>query len=70
MAGRGIKTPAEIADETGFPVIHLAFAQRGDVVQHPTGPLGICDGVFSHFLMTDGVTRFPTAACVKAWAVR
>ena len=40
-----------------------------DIVLHPQGCLGICDGLVSYFLMVDGVTRLHTHHCRAAWKV-
>jgi hypothetical protein len=64
----GLTDPAGIADEVLQPV-ETGFAKRGDIVQHPHGHLGICNGVASHFLMERGVTRVRTRDCTKAWKV-
>ncbi|WP_020471457.1 DUF6950 family protein [Zavarzinella formosa] len=69
MRERGHRTTADIADATGFPSVHVAFARRGDIVLHPQRCLGICDGLHSHFLTKSGLTRLMTLACVKAWKV-
>lgn len=47
----------------------LGFASRGDVVLHPQGALGVCNGLKSHFLTAEGMTTFDTLACTKAWGV-
>ncbi|MBP3955385.1 hypothetical protein J8F10_08840 [Gemmata sp. G18] len=69
MAERELELPADIADDVGLPQMHVGFAQRGDIVQHPQGCLGICNGMHSYFLMERGVTRLRTKDCVKAWRV-
>jgi hypothetical protein len=68
MLERGFATPSDIADEALAPV-GLPFTQRGDIVLHPQGCLGVCDGIVSYFLMEKGITRLHTASCVKAWKV-
>ncbi len=70
MAERELELPGDIADDVGLPLMDVPFAQRGDIVQHPQGCLGICNGVHSYFLMERGVTRIRTKDCVKAWKVR
>ena len=49
--------------------MEVPFARRGDVVLDPRGCLGVCDGLYSHFLMERGVTRLKTRLCTRAWAV-
>lgn len=68
LAAMGLSSVADLAARH-LPEIPLGFASRGDVVLHPQGALGICEGVYSHFPMIDGATRFPTGQCVKAWRV-
>ncbi len=70
MMEAGFTTAEEIADSTAFSIIPITFSQRGDVVLHPTqGCLGICNGMFSHFLTESGLTRVSTLKCKKAWRV-
>lgn len=69
MAERELDLPADIADEVGLPQMDVPFAQRGDIVEHPQGCLGICNGLHSYFLMERGVTRIRTRDCVRAWRV-
>ncbi len=70
MFESGFATAEEIADATGYKSVPISFAQRGDVVLHPTlACLGICNGMFSHFLMLAGVTKVNTLKCKKAWRV-
>ena len=47
----------------------IGLAQRGDVVLHPQGPLGICMGRHSFFITESSVTSIPTTDCPKAWRV-
>lgn len=70
LTGMEIELPADIADEVGLPRIEVPFAQRGDIVLHPQGCLGICNGIASYFLMERGVTTIRTRDCTKAWKVR
>jgi hypothetical protein len=65
---RGYSGAADIANEH-LAAVPIAFAQRGDIVQHPMGYLGICDGVLSYFIMTEGITRLHTHRCIGAWKV-
>ncbi|WP_152051834.1 DUF6950 family protein [Tautonia marina] len=69
LAAMDIESPGDIASEH-LPEMDVPFAQRGDIVLHPQGCLGICNGLDSYFLMEQGVTRIRTRNCVKAWAVR
>lgn len=69
MIRRGYDAPEEIADESLMSV-PVPLARRGDIVLHPTqGCLGICNGVYSHFLTGEGPTRVETLACSRAWRV-
>lgn len=69
MAERGFADPCAIADSI-LKRRPLRLAKRGDLVLHPTGALGICDGRRSYFLMPErGISPFPTLQCVKAWEV-
>jgi hypothetical protein len=47
----------------------VGMAQRGDLVLHPDGMLGICNGRTSSFLTQEAITAIPTLACVAAWRV-
>jgi hypothetical protein len=69
MEQRRFPSYEAIADSTGFAVVSVKFAQRGDIVLSPDGPLGICNGMISHFIMEKGMTRLPTLRCAKAWKV-
>jgi len=64
----GYDSAADLADYH-LKTVSLNFAQRGDLMLHPVGTLGICNGVFSHFLTFDGLIRFPTNNCIRAWKV-
>jgi hypothetical protein len=69
MIARGYANPEAIADAalTSRPV---KTAQRGDLMLHPCGALGLCAGRLSYFLTpTHGLTPLPTTHCTKAWAV-
>ena len=68
MFERGYAAPSDIANEALNPA-PLSFTQRGDIVLHPQGCLGICDGIISYFLMEKGILRLHTASCIKAWKV-
>lgn len=69
MQERGFSEPAAIADSV-LPKVPLQYAGRGDIVLHPTGALGICDGRTSYFLLPrHGMTPVPTMMCRKAWKV-
>lgn len=45
------------------------MAQRGDLVLHPEGSLGVCAGRQSFFLTESSVTSIPTLDCPRAWRV-
>lgn len=68
LTSLGFQTPADLAD-ANLPRINVSYAQRGDIIQHPDGALGICDGTWSYFLTIEGKTRFPTLQCLAAWRV-
>lgn len=68
MHDRGYQCASEIAD-AAFNRVGVNFAQRGDVVLHPQGALGICNGIYGHFLTEKGVTKYPTCRCGAAWKV-
>jgi hypothetical protein len=68
MQERGFALPADIANEHSRQV-SVTFAARGDIVLHPQGCLGICDGISSYFLTLQGLTRLNTHRCVAAWKV-
>lgn len=44
-------------------------AGRGDLMLHPSGALGICNGLASYFVTEGGLIAEPTLACRKAWGV-
>lgn len=69
MHSLGIDGYEQIVDGTGCPQIRPAFAQRGDVMMHPAGHLGICNGAHAHFLTENGRTRIGFTTCIKAWKV-
>jgi hypothetical protein len=69
MESRGFANPEAIADEHLATRPSVAYARRGDLVLHPDGALGICNGRASVFLIAHGVTAFPTTRCLKAWEV-
>lgn len=67
MQSRGFADTAAIADSV-LPVKPLKQAKRGDIILHPCGALGICDGRRSYFLTPDkGLSVMLTLQCVKAW---
>lgn len=69
MQERGFADCAAIAD-SHLEETPIELAQRGSIVLHPSGALGICDGRRSFFLLQDrGITAFPTLSCPKAWVV-
>jgi hypothetical protein len=59
---------ADLAD-TNLPPTSVAHAHRGDIMLHPAGMLGICDGTHAYFLTDKGVTRIEFMKCIKAWEV-
>jgi hypothetical protein len=69
LAERGFTSHAEIPTASGFPSMHPAFAQRGDIVMNAYGCLGICAGLESYFLMERGVTPYRTKKCTHAWRI-
>jgi hypothetical protein len=68
LKNMGFDTVADYADKL-LKTQPITLAQRGDIVLHPQGALGICDGHFSHFLMSIGLTTIPTLRCQKSWKV-
>ncbi len=68
LYARGYETPADIADALG-KVKEIHLAQRGDILLHPCGTLGICTGVKGVFVTENGVITERTTKCVKAWGV-
>lgn len=49
--------------------IPVPRAKRGDLVLHPQGALGVCNGLFSHFVTEAGLCVQETLACPRAWEV-
>lgn len=70
LAFRGLASYQDIPGSVGLEEIAPGFAQRGDIVLHAQGCLGIANGVWSFFLTAGGLTRLRTRDCVRAWAVR
>lgn len=68
MRKRGFLKPADIAANC-LSAVPVAFARRGDIVLHPNGALGICNGRASVFVAEDGLLEIPTLSCVRAWRV-
>lgn len=68
MKRRGFNGPSDIAD-AALEQIPVALAQRGDLVLHPSGALGIAYGRHGFFLTPDSVTMIDVSHCAQAWAV-
>ncbi|QDV34894.1 DUF6950 family protein [Tautonia plasticadhaerens] len=68
MIDRGFETVEDIADHH-LEEKPVTVAMRGDLVLHPQGALGICNGLFSHFVTPQGLCVEETLACLKAWGV-
>lgn len=69
MLARGYANPEAIADAF-LDTKPVKTAQRGDLVLHPCGALGLCAGRLSYFLTpTKGLVATMTNACAKAWTV-
>lgn len=69
MAGRGFANCEAVADSLAESK-PVKRAGRGDIVLHPSGALGICDGRKSYFLTPDkGLAAILTVSCKKAWKV-
>lgn len=49
--------------------VPVSKARRGDIMLHPSGTLGICDGTFAFFVTTEGVLRLEFLKCLRAWRV-
>jgi hypothetical protein len=70
MIGKGFAHYCDIINSYLLPK-QIAFAQRGDIMLHPTGnALGICNGYYSHFLTENGTIRTETLTCSRAWRVQ
>jgi len=68
MESKGLPSPADIAGHY-LKEIAVKAAQRGDLVLHPMGPLGICNGYLSHFIAMTGDITIKTLLCTRAWKV-
>jgi hypothetical protein len=68
MVRRGFRDAQAVAD-AHLQERPLKLAQRGDIVLHPCGALGICNGRFSHFLGESGPFKENTLDCRRAWQV-
>jgi hypothetical protein len=64
----GFKNLEELVNERLEP-ISILNAKRGDLVLHPTGALGVCNGLMSWFVTPDGLTCLKTCIFNKAWRV-
>lgn len=64
----GLSAWADLGD-VYLPETPVPQARRGDVLLHPAGMLGICDGAHGYFLSARGVTRIEFLKCLKAWKV-
>jgi hypothetical protein len=47
----------------------VSMASRGDLMLHPSGSLGICDGAFAFFVTKEGLLRLEFTKCLRAWKV-
>lgn len=68
MAERGFNDYSDIADSV-LTVTPIMLAQRGDIILHPNGGLGICNGRLSHFIGETEAFTEETLACARAWKV-
>lgn len=68
MKARGFTSADKIVDAT-LPIVSVPFARRGDIVLHPNGALGICNGIRSVFVAECGSIEIDTLSCIKAWRV-
>jgi|DEB19_MinimDraft_3_1074340.scaffolds.fasta_scaffold00464_10 hypothetical protein len=50
--------------------VHITFAKRGDLILSPNKAMGICLGVYSHFLGAGGMIKIPTQQCLAAWSIK
>lgn len=66
LAELGFESLEDLASERLIET-PIRFAQRGDIVLSPTGALGICNGIKSHFLSREGLIPIATFSCLKAW---
>ncbi len=69
MRARGFNDYADIPDSI-LSVTPVMLAQRGDLVLHPSGSLGICNGLKSHFIGEKGPFTENTLSCLRAWKVQ
>lgn len=51
------------------PIDTPLLAQRGDIVQHRVGALGVCVGSDAFCLGTKGLFAVPLKSCIHAWRV-
>lgn len=64
----GFNNTSELADHY-LEATPVSMAKRGDLMLHPSGSLGICDGVFAFFVTKEGVLRLEFTKCLRAWKV-
>jgi hypothetical protein len=64
----GFATAADLASSV-LEEKPVPTAQRGDIVLHPCGTLGICDGAHAYFVTHAGMLRVEFLKCLKAWKV-
>ena len=67
LAARGLTSHGDIPGSVGLEEINPAFAQRGDIVMHTQGCLGICTGLLAVYLTETGLTTL-RGRC-RAWRV-
>lgn len=65
---RGFRSVADIAD-SHLEAKEVGHANRGDLMLDPNGCLGICNGLYSHFVTDEGLLMHRTLDCLKAWEV-
>lgn len=64
----GFKGTAELASHY-LPEVPVRLAQRGDIMLHPSGALGICGGAIALFVTERGILRTEFSRCLQAWKV-
>lgn len=70
IAGMGFASlAAAVTARLGPPLPGPRFAQRGDVLLHQDGAIGICVGAGGAFVGADGLAVRPIADCQAAWRV-
>lgn len=68
IAAMGFDSLPQLVDHH-LASVPVKRAQRGDIMLHPMGMLGICGGAYAYFVTENGITKISFTLCHKAWRV-